>query len=63
MRDKMTEKLLSGRFWLTIISGVVFAYTAIVRILPEEAVAAIISMVFMAYFDKKKRGQSNVEEH
>ena len=52
----MFQKLLSGRFWLTIIAGLVFAYATVAKILAPEAVAAILATVFTAYFDKKDRG-------
>ena len=51
----MLKKLLSGRFWLTIIAGLVFAYATVAEILAPEAVAAILATVFTAYFDKKDR--------
>ena len=50
------EKLWSGRFWLTIIAGVVFAWATINKTLPPEAVSAIITMVFVSYFDRKRDG-------
>ena len=51
----MNAKLLSGRFWLTIISGLVFAYVACTRILPPEATAAILTAVFTSYFQRSDR--------
>ena len=51
----MKEKLFSGRFWLTVITGFVFAYAVIKRILPAEAAAAIITMVFSNYFNRNDR--------
>ncbi len=50
----MKDKLLSGKFWLTIISGFVFAYATYKKILGGEAVASIISLVFVSYFQKKQ---------
>ena len=49
------DKLLSGRLWLTIITGVVFAYCAVVGKLDSQAVSAIVSMVFIAYFQRQDR--------
>ena len=49
------EKLKSGRFILTIISGIVFAYSVYAKLLPPEATAAILSMVFVSYFDKTRK--------
>jgi len=51
----MMRKLLSGRFILTIISGLVFGYAVCMKILPPEATAAILSMVFVSYFDKNRK--------
>jgi aspartate/tyrosine/aromatic aminotransferase len=55
----MRDKLLSGRFWLTIITGIVFAYAVWKRILNAEATATIITMVFIAYFQRQDRGQND----
>ena len=49
------NKLLSGRFWLTIMTGLVFMYSAWVRLLNAEAVAAIIAMVWVSYFQRSDR--------
>jgi len=51
----MKEKLLSGRFLLTIICGFTFAYLACKKILPNEAVVGIILLVFQAYFYRSDR--------
>ena len=55
----MLKKLLSGRFILTIIAGVVFAYATFAKILEAQAVAAILVGVFTSYFDKKDHGNGN----
>ena len=51
----MLSKLLSGRFLLTVITGAAFGYTVINKLLPAEAIAAIISMVFISYFNRSDR--------
>jgi len=53
--QKIAEKILSGRFILTVLSGLVFAYTACKGMLPGEAVAAILVSVFAAYFQRPDR--------
>jgi hypothetical protein len=53
--NNITAKLLSGRLWLTIIAGLVFAYATYSKILNSEAVAAIVTLVFMAYFQRPDR--------
>ena len=51
----MTKKLSSGRFVLTITSGLVFAYAVVTKILPPEATSAILTMVFVSYFNRSDR--------
>ena len=51
----MINKLLSGRFILTIIAGVVFAYATYKGLLKAEAVSAIITMVFVSYFNRQRK--------
>ena len=55
---EMREKILSGRFYLTVISGAVFAYAVWSGKLNAEATATIITMVFISYFqrDRTKEG-------
>ena len=55
MNKEHIDKLLSGRLWLSIISGLVFAYATWKRVLPAEAVAAITTMVFSNYFSRHDR--------
>ena len=49
----MNNKLYSGRLWLTIISGLTFAYAVVFKVLTPEAIAAILTLVFTSYFNKK----------
>ncbi len=58
----MINKFLSGRFWLTIIAGGVFAYAVIAKILNAEATASIISMVFISYFQKPREQTGGQEK-
>lgn len=51
----MKDKLMSGRYILTIISGIVFAYCAWKKVLTSEALATIITMVFINYFQRSDR--------
>ena len=55
MNEKIVSKLLSGRLWLSIISGLVFAYCAFTKILNAECVGAICVMVFQSYFSRSDR--------
>ena len=49
------DKILSGRLWLTIIAGGVFAYCSVAKILNAECISAIVSMVFISYFQRSDR--------
>lgn len=51
----MLNKLLSGRFLLTVITGLVFVYCCYTNKLTAEAIAAIIAMVFVSYFQKDRK--------
>jgi hypothetical protein len=59
MDVKIKEKLLSGRFWLTIITGLVFAYAVKTKLLNSEATATIITMVFISYFQRNRQNGQN----
>jgi mannose/fructose/N-acetylgalactosamine-specific phosphotransferase system component IIC len=64
MPKEVLEKLTSGKFWLTIIAGFVFAYATWKRILNAEAVTGIIVMVFISYFQKQvepSRGETTIQ--
>ena len=54
--EVVIAKVTSGKFWLSIIAGLVFAYTSYKKILPPEAIASIVTMVFVSYFNKEKNG-------
>jgi len=49
------NKLLSGRFILTVVCAVVFGYCAVTMILPTDSTVSIITMVFVAYFNRADR--------
>jgi len=58
------NKLLSGRWILTIICGGVFAYTACLKIIPPDATIAILTTVFISYFKRDRvteNGKSEVK--
>jgi hypothetical protein len=51
----MLSKVFSGRYLLTIVCGIVFYWSSITGQLSNEAVAAVIMMVFTAYFNRNDR--------
>ena len=53
----MLDKLLSGRFWLAIMSGLALIIMVRWEDPPREALCAIVASVFTSYFSKKKDGQ------
>ena len=55
MWKEVVSKCLSGRFILTVICGVVFAYISCKRLIPAEAQVAIIVSVFRDYFGRTDR--------
>lgn len=52
---RFMDKMASGRLWLTIISGIVFAWSSVNGKLDSQAISAIISMVFVSYFQRNDR--------
>lgn len=53
------NKLLSGRYLLTVICGLTFAWAALNKILSAEAITTILTMVFVSYFDRSDRKTEN----
>jgi hypothetical protein len=51
----MIDKLTSGRLILTVICGLVFAYVAVKKIVPPDAIISILTMVFISYFQRADR--------
>jgi hypothetical protein len=51
----MLAKLLSGRFILTVACAVVFIYGAFTKLLPSEAIVAVIMYVIQSYFNRSDR--------
>ena len=54
--NKIIEKLTSGKFLLTIIAGMVFAYCSVRQIIPPDKTYDIISVIVVAYFMKGQNG-------
>jgi len=54
IKEEIVKKILSGKFLLTIIAGVVFAYAVITKMLEATEIATILTMVFVSYFQKKE---------
>ena len=61
MREKIINKLLSGKFLLTVICGGSFVYCVIAKRIPDTAIVAIVMMVFTAYFNRKNGGDNEVK--
>lgn len=51
------SKLASGRYILTLICGIVFAWCAVKKTIPPDAVIAVVSMVFINYFQRTDRNE------
>ena len=43
---------VSGKWLLTVVTAIVFAYATYSKMLDSQAVSAIVAMVFIAYFQK-----------
>ena len=53
--NAIIDKVTSGRFLLTVICGITFAYLACSKMLPSEAVMGVLVLVFQAYFNRQDR--------
>lgn len=51
----MLQKLLSGRYLLTVAAAFVFVYAVITKLIGAAETVAILMFVFQAYFDRKDR--------
>jgi hypothetical protein len=60
LKEQIIEKVTSGRFILTVIGGAVFTYSVCSKILPSEATASILTMVFISYFQRHDRKDDHV---
>ena len=49
------NKLLSGRYVLTVITGLVFDYVACTGIMEAKEVGIIVTAVFISYFQRTDR--------
>jgi len=54
-KERILEKLLSGRYYLTLIGGIVFAYAVWQKILEPQATSAILTAIFLSYFNRNDR--------
>jgi len=48
----MIQKLMSGRFLLTVAAAFVFVYAAVTKMLSPAETVAVLMFVFQAYFNK-----------
>jgi len=48
------KKLMSGRWILTVLTGIAFLYVVIEKTIPSEAAVGIMVMVFQGYFSKRR---------
>jgi hypothetical protein len=57
------NKVLSGRWILTVTSGFVFAYVAITGMIDSATTSAILTAVFTSYFQRPDRaGDANARQ-
>jgi hypothetical protein len=59
IKDKIVCKLLSGRFWLTMMVGVTYVYLACTGILGVQEVMEVTLLVAYAYFQKARTNGEN----
>lgn len=57
MMKEIMAKILSGRFILTVVCALTFAYCAAQKIIPVNATVSILTMVFVSYFQRTDRNK------
>ena len=62
MLKRLMDKVLSARWLLTIIAGVVFAYCAVTKQLEAATITVILTMIFKDYFSKERK-ETNTNEN
>jgi len=55
VKELLLNKLLSGRYYLTLVGGVVFILCVINKTLEPQATSAILTAIFMSYFQRSDR--------
>ena len=50
----MNQKLMSGRWLLTIACAFVFVYCSLTKTLTAETITAVLMFVFQGYFNRKE---------
>ena len=56
---EILNKLVSGRFILTLSAAFVFVWAAVNKLLSPAEVVAVVMFVFQAYFQRTDREKSN----
>ena len=64
IRDRLASQLSSGRWILTVTAGIAFIVLVVAYVqgkpsISGDAICALCSLVFMAYFQKKRNGEQN----
>lgn len=54
IKNRIIDKILSGRFILTVIGGIVFLWCALNKQLEAATITAILLSIFNSYFTKKR---------
>ena len=55
IKETLVTKITSGRYYLTLVGGLVFAYAVHAKVLDNQATAAILTAIFMSYFQRTDR--------
>ena len=59
--NKIIEKLTSGRYFLTVVGGLAFLYCVWKRTLEPQAISAILTAIFLSYFNRPDRSNGKGE--
>lgn len=55
MNRLVLEKILSARFWISLMFSITMCYLTAIKVLPAEAFIAIAGIVIKSYFERHDR--------
>jgi hypothetical protein len=55
IKEIITAKATSGKYFLTVIAGLVFAYASYAKLLDSQAISVIVTAVFISYFNRQDK--------
>lgn len=62
LKEIFVNKVTSGRYYLTLVGGVVFAFAVWKRFINDQATCSILTAIFMSYFQRSDRNGKEIQK-